>query len=382
MLNSLIWNASKGPITYPKWPIIPLAPLLAYVALAVIERFSHKIALVTPAFYVAWLVSCVIVVSITYVVYWITVRFDAHYPWHAAVKKRIKKQFFAGLVLPAILAFILASFYFLCFSINIFETNWFRRYFPAVLTLLVIINTFFGFYGSFKEGKLKIAKAEKELAVALLLPAPVTLVELIEVAPQELAAPLFIVQPEAQNAIAAPHFIDALEPTLSNEKEDANLQSKPLIDAELLDIACVFCCNKHYYAIDFAGKIDGWNHNITDSEPLFPPSYFCLVDRSFIVNFAAIKDVKHPGPKSTRIILLPQVAEGIVKTYLKFVGEQTLAPTEEGTQGSNNAEAKKILDPKAFLLSVSYEQKKSFITARDKFSADLKVQLAALKSKA
>lgn len=348
MLESLIRNPAKGSITYPKWPLIFLTPAIAYALLAYVEEFSHQIAWVTPAFYVAWLVSAIIIVALICIVNWITVRFDAYYPWHEEVKRRMKKQFIGGFFIPVCFAFISAACYFTFFSINIFNTIWIKRYLPAVLFFLGIINLFFGFYGSFMEAK-------ERIAAALRPPVPLPLLA---------------------NAVTEPQERIAVAETVVED-----LIPKALINAEWLDIACVFCCNKHYYAVDFEGKIDAWSHHITDSERLLPVGYFCLIDRSFVVNFSAITNVKAVGSKATHIILLPQVVEGIVNTYLKAVGEAIEQVKEEHSPLKNKLKAKKQLDPKKFVLSVSYDKKATFLAARDQVINALKLQLLSLKSK-
>lgn len=346
MFKSLIENSSRGTITYPKWPIIPLTPIFAYAVLAYAERFSHEIALVTPAFYVAWLLSAVIVVALICAVHWITVRFDAHYPWHVEVKRRLKKQFIGGFLIPVSIAFILATCYFGYFSINIFDTIWIKKYLPAVMVFLVIINLIFSFYGSFVEGKRKIAAVEGTLTVPAIMPVA---------------------------TLTAKKDLDRQqEPAAIDEIITDAAIAEPVMDAAWLDIACVFCCHKYYYSVDFEGNIDAWPHHIQDSERLLPASHFCLIDRSFLVNFAAIKNVETDGPKVTLIALLPQVVQGIVNTYRKAAVEDTQQPKAESTTLRNKAKAKKKLEPDEFVLSVSYHKKAGFFAAHKKFLDSLK----------
>jgi len=346
MFKSLIENPSRGPIIYPKWPILPLTPLFAYAVLAYAERFSHEIALVTPAFYVAWLLSAVIVLALICAVHWITVRFDAHYPWHVEVKRRLKKQFIGGFLIPVSIAFILATCYFGYFSINIFDTIWLKKYLPAVIVFLAIVNLIFSFYGSFVEGKRKIAAVEGSLAVPAMRPVPTLTAKMELDERQELSE--------------------------TNEIMMDAVVAEPVINAAWLDMACVFCCHKYYYSVDFEGNIDAWPHHIQDSERLLPATHFCLIDRSFLINFAAIKNVETDGPKVTLIALLPQVVQGIVNTYRKAAVEDTQQPKADIPKLRNKAKAKKKLEPDEFVLSVSYHKKAGFFAAHKKFLDSLR----------
>ncbi|RYD92571.1 MAG: LytTR family transcriptional regulator [Sphingobacteriales bacterium] len=336
MIKSLILDRSKGPIDYPVWPLFLLAPLMAFVALAYVEKFSYKLALVTPAFYVAWLASTLIVGLLMYMVQWVTTRFDAHYPWHRVLANRLTKQTLGGLVLPVFMAFILAAFYFWANKSNIVNTIWFQSYLPLIIVLLAMLNLCYAFYGSLNE---QYAPAPNQPANSI--PEPVLLTE------QQL--------PVVQKAKPA------VLPAVAKCALAANS-----IPSEWLKIACIFCCQKRCYGVDLDGKSVAWTYSFGEAEALLQNNYFFAINRSYLINFEAIEDY---NIKSTKVLLLklrPAIEAKII-AIIQDVSWPQRAPQQPASAELAQLATQSLNKP--FQLRVSYGRKISFLRASKEFNA-------------
>ncbi|WP_162796161.1 hypothetical protein [Pedobacter namyangjuensis] len=332
-------NRSKGPIIYPKWPLLILAPIVAFVALAYVERFSVKLALVTPQFYVAWLASTIIICVLMYVVHWVTTRFDAHYPWRQALERRLRKQLLAGIILPVLIAITLASIYFWSNSANIFDTIWFDKYFLLVVILLTIVNLAFALYGSVNEKTTDAATGQLAQITDALVFKDVT---------SEFRQDDVLVETE----------------TLPLGTSDTKF-----VDPDLLNIACVFCCNKHCYCIDMNGEDVIWPHSFGDSKKLLPQDYFFAINRSYLINFKAIIDHHSKSTKILVIYPLPVVGKKIIYTIEKALSSNLSAENQNESPVALLAKSNEKTFSKPLELRVSYGKKADFYAAEKKFKS-------------
>jgi len=114
---------------------------------------SHSLAerLHTPEFYLEFGVSFAITIIVVSIVYLATGFLDKKFDWFQKTVIRISLQIVLGILLPALIVFLLASGYFAYFGINIFRTDYLYFAFPYIILLIVIFNVYYFTYYLFIE---------------------------------------------------------------------------------------------------------------------------------------------------------------------------------------------------------------------------------------
>lgn len=137
-----------------------IALLAAHLIIAFGEKESFFQLLVMPAYYWSLLPSFVIAFLLVNFVNFITVRLDKKHDWIRQPLLRAGLQLTLALLLPAVLAFLLASVYFWSFGYNIFKTLYLKYDFPVIVLLLVLLNAYYLSFYFYKRSRL----AEKALS--------------------------------------------------------------------------------------------------------------------------------------------------------------------------------------------------------------------------
>ncbi|GAB3910418.1 LytR/AlgR family response regulator transcription factor [Mucilaginibacter boryungensis] len=121
--------------------------ILSVVAAHFIVVFGEKDSifqlLLTWDYYRSVLLSAVIAFILISIVHLITVRLDIHYDWNAHTVKRIALQFLLGVMLPGVVAFVLATIYFRIYDIDIFVTRYLQYDFPVILGMILFFNVYY-----------------------------------------------------------------------------------------------------------------------------------------------------------------------------------------------------------------------------------------------
>lgn len=322
------YQPNSKPI-YPKWPFLPLAIGIALALLFYVEKIYFPEDFFELPFYIAWLVSSVMAALVIYIVYQITIRLDDVYSWRYQLSNRLKHQAIKGVLIPALVAFIGMSAYFYCASINIFYTIWIRKYLWAILLLLVTFNGAFGFYW---------------------------LTNIPEVPYVELQQGLI-----SSNAVQT-----EIQPVLTElpaVEDNSFAQEDQLKILDYAHVACIFSFEKHYHQVDFNGLADMWNYSIDHSVELLPSKDFIRVNRSFIINFKAIDEVKDESTKVTFLLLKETVGCRIYKIR----GDDENDSQLEADLANSSCNF--------FKVRLSYERKKAFNKAYDNYKATVKKEV-------
>ena len=258
---------------------------------------------------------------VIYIVYQINIRLDDVYTWRHQFNTRLKHQVIKGVLIPALIACIGMSVYFHLFSINIFYTIWIRKYLFAILLLLVTFNIAFGFYW--------LAKVPE--------------IQYVEVQPALIS----------DSAVEAEHCLVLAE--LPIVEENSFAQEDQLKIPDYAHVACIFSYEKHYHQVDFNGLADIWDHSIDDSVKLLPATDFVRVNRSFIINFKAIKEVEEESVKVVFLLLNELVGCRIYKIRSNNETNEQLEVESETSSC------------KVFKVRLSYDRKKAFNEVYDQF---------------
>ncbi|MGJ1435678.1 LytTR family DNA-binding domain-containing protein [Sphingobacterium siyangense] len=99
--------------------------------------------LLTIEFYYEFGVTFLIAITVTELLYRINQVLSRKYPLHDHTAMRILLQIVFGLVVPAVLVFLMAALYFGINGINIFKTDYLVFVFPLVVVLLILLNLLF-----------------------------------------------------------------------------------------------------------------------------------------------------------------------------------------------------------------------------------------------
>ncbi|MBS1781034.1 MAG: LytTR family transcriptional regulator [Bacteroidetes bacterium] len=137
-----------------------IALLAAHLIIAFGEKESFFQLLVMPAYYWSLLPSFVIAFLLVNFVNFITVKLDKKHDWMRQPLLRAGLQLTLALLLPAVLAFLLASVYFWTFGYNIFKTLYLKYDFPVIVLLLVLLNAYYLSFYFYKRSRI----AEKTLS--------------------------------------------------------------------------------------------------------------------------------------------------------------------------------------------------------------------------
>ncbi|MBS1529306.1 MAG: LytTR family transcriptional regulator DNA-binding domain-containing protein [Bacteroidetes bacterium] len=104
-------------------------------------------------YYRSLLYSAVIAFMLVSIVYLVTIKLDRRYDWNKHPAKRVGLQLALALVLPAILAFLLATLYFRLFDIDIFVTRYLTYDYPVILLMLLLVNVYYVAFYFYRQWK-------------------------------------------------------------------------------------------------------------------------------------------------------------------------------------------------------------------------------------
>ncbi|MFN0291597.1 LytTR family transcriptional regulator DNA-binding domain-containing protein [Pedobacter helvus] len=314
------YQPNSKPI-YPKWPFLPLAIGTALALLLYVETIYFPEDFYELPLYIAWLASSVMAALVIYIVYQVSIKLDDQYSWRYQLRTRLKHQAIKGVLVPTLVAFIGMSVYFYCASINILYTIWIRKYLWAILLLLLSFNSAFGFYW--------LANVPEVSHVA---------VQAVSTSNHSVIAEIHPVLTELPIA-----------------KESSFAQEDQLKIPDYAHVACIFSYQKHYHQIDFNGLANIWDHSIDDSVKLLPATDFVRVNRSFILNFNAIKGLEEESAKVVFLLLNELVACRIDKIRANNETDEQLGVAAETSSC------------KGFKVRLSYDRKSAFQEAYGQF---------------
>jgi len=121
--------------------------IAALVAAHLIVAFGDKETLfqllLDKYYYMALGSSFIIALVLVTTVNFITRRLDKHYDWKQYPVERTGLQVLAGLVLPSVLALLLAALYFKLNGVDIFKTQYFQIDFPVIVGMILLFNLYY-----------------------------------------------------------------------------------------------------------------------------------------------------------------------------------------------------------------------------------------------
>jgi len=143
----LTFDGQKRPIAYKDLYFRVVACMIAtHIIIVYGETKSTFEILLTPAYYYAFAGSFIIAFILFGAVRSINIRLDAHYDWMEQPVLRIGLQVFFALVIPGLLAFLLAALYFRVRGYNILRTSYLRYDFQFILLQILVINCYYVAY--------------------------------------------------------------------------------------------------------------------------------------------------------------------------------------------------------------------------------------------
>jgi len=146
-----------SPESYRDLPFrIIIALLAAHIIVSFGEKESFFQLLLMPDYYRSLALSFVIAFILVCIVHAVTVGLDRRFDWRLVPVARAGLQLSLALLLPAILAFLLAFFYFRAFGLHILDTLYLKYDFPVILLMLVLLNIYylaFYFYRRWREAE-------------------------------------------------------------------------------------------------------------------------------------------------------------------------------------------------------------------------------------
>jgi hypothetical protein len=128
------------------------------------ETASTFEILLTQEYYYAFAGSFIIAFLLFGSVRSLFIRLDKNFDWMQEPIYRIGLQMFFGLMIPGLLAFLLAAMYFRLNGINILDTSYLRYDFQFILLQILIINCYYiayYFYGRWSQAKDVINRMKK-----------------------------------------------------------------------------------------------------------------------------------------------------------------------------------------------------------------------------
>jgi hypothetical protein len=132
---------------------IAISILAAHFIIAFgITRTIWELLLMT-AYYRALAGSFIIAFTLVTIVYKATVKLDRRWPWGDNNLVRIFYQAVFGLLLPSVLAFILAAIYFYLQGVNILKTVYLKYDYPVIVLFLLMINVYYFAYNQYMQAK-------------------------------------------------------------------------------------------------------------------------------------------------------------------------------------------------------------------------------------
>ena len=119
------------------------ALLAAHCIVAFGDKETLFQLLLDKYYYMALGSSFVIALVLVTIVNFITRKLDRHFDWKVYPVERTGLQLLAGLVLPAVVALLLAGLYFKLNGLDIFKTLYFQIDFPVIVGMILLFNIYY-----------------------------------------------------------------------------------------------------------------------------------------------------------------------------------------------------------------------------------------------
>jgi len=152
-------SSAKQPVRYND---LYFRIIISLIAAHIIVTFgateSLFVLLVSWYYYRDLLLSFIIAFLLVSEVYVVTIKLDKQFDWLDEAVKRIGLQMTFGLVLPSVLAFLLAAVYFKILGYNILDTYYMRFDFPVVVIMLLLLNIYYLAFYFYKQWKFSESK--------------------------------------------------------------------------------------------------------------------------------------------------------------------------------------------------------------------------------
>nr|WP_199078248.1 LytTR family DNA-binding domain-containing protein [Pedobacter sp. ASV19] len=154
------------PVEYRDFYLRLAACLIASHILVVYgETRSTFEMMLMPEYYYAVGGSTVIALILFTIMRGINIKLDRKFGWRDKTVERVGMQFFWGLAVPSVVAFLLAAAYFFFRGANILQTSYLRYDFQVVLMQLLLINLYYIAYYFYQQW----THAEKTISQLALL---------------------------------------------------------------------------------------------------------------------------------------------------------------------------------------------------------------------
>lgn len=244
-----------------------LSLVAAHILVIYGEEESFFQLLLSWDYWRSLLFSFIIAFILVTIVYRITVWLDRRFDWITATLSRTGLQVLTGLLLPAIIAFLLADIYFRLYHISIFQTIYLKFDYPVIVLMLLLLNVYYlAFY--------------------------------------------FFRQWQAANAMKGTALPGVARPV----KRDVYMASKGSEQLPLpLTAICYFYHQGDY---NFVSTFGGDNYLVSDSldsiEQTVPDALFFRANRQIIVNHAACQKYEQLEYGKLKLIVRPSFKETII----------------------------------------------------------------------
>lgn len=135
---------------------IILSLVAAHLVVAFGEKDTFFQLLVLWDYWRSLCFSFIIAFVLVSIVYLCTCWLDFRFHWTTKTLARAGLQTVLGLVLPAVIAFLLADVYFRLYHISIFQTIYLKFDYPVVVLMLLLLNVYYVAFYFFRQWQLSI----------------------------------------------------------------------------------------------------------------------------------------------------------------------------------------------------------------------------------
>lgn len=242
-------NPSITPIKYKNIRFRILAALAAaYYLVKHGERINILEALLLPSFYISMAASFVIAILLITEVHYTTIKLDKYAGWYEFPIKRALLQTALGIVLPSIIAYLLATIYFMFYGINILETDYDILDYPDIIIMILGLNVYYYLYRMLYQKKIR---GDNQAAM------------------QDASDETVVSGSKGYILVHAPS-----EEIYLNAREE---------------VCYFYCVNESYFIKAFNNNTYDIDTNLKEIEEQFSGRYFFRLNRNLIINFYAIR---------------------------------------------------------------------------------------------
>jgi len=145
------------------------ALLAAHCIVAFGDKETLFQLLLDKYYYMALGSSFVIALILVSIVNFVTRKLDRFYDWKQYPVERTGLQLLAGLVLPAVVALLLAALYFKLNGLDIFKTLYLQIDFPVIVGMILLFNLYYlayYFYLRMRMAEMAVAQASSNATIA------------------------------------------------------------------------------------------------------------------------------------------------------------------------------------------------------------------------